>query len=457
VDFVRKFFLLLSGIFFCLVMVSPVWAAPPEKSQLEQAQLEMFCAWTDLASYDDSMGLLARSQLAASGWEVQGFNEVTAAADARFYAISRLSPSTGKKIYILAITGTETQKDIQVDLKLGKVYFGGTSRQEFAEAAQRQNLTAVDPMVHKGFDDYTRTAFFTREYDGGTFGEHVRDLLLAAPDSKLYITGHSLGGAVATLFSARLAAMGVPEKQLEVISFGAPAVGNAAFARVYGDKMQLDRVVIEGDLVKSLLQSLPNGYAQFGNKNEWRRNRNSERFHHDMVLYADAAVRNFYDLQQSLRASRADTPLFRDLSVMQAAVYVAPCRFALDDKIAGDEPYMKHVLQDRLADRIQGVVFDSSGTKTLTKLCALARAAGCKYVLIDRVYGERIRDVPYSFRMSLEEELYNTDGKMLFVQSSTTNTDNMTPLGALFYVQASVQQGREQALLSDKKEEGASR
>lgn len=449
---------IFSGVLFFLLFSTAVWAAPHEEAPLEQAQLELFCAWTDMASYDDRLGDLARSQLIENGWQVQSFHEYTPTADAKFYLISRVLPDTAQKVYILAIAGTESKKDIQIDLKLGKVFFGGNTKEAFAENAQRQELTADMPMVHKGFDQYTQVAFFTRAHeDGRTLGEYIQNCLLENPDAKLYITGHSLGGAVASLLSARLSAMGVPRQQLEVVTFGAPAVGNEAFARQYGDAMQLSRIVMQDDPVHAVLQSLPNGYVQFGSRQEWKRNRSTENFQHSMLVYADAALRNFYDLKREQAASNEDTPIFRGVSVMKAPVYVAPFHFEMHEALQTDEFYMQSLLQTTLSDRIEGVVFDTSGKNALDGICERARAAGCQYVLVDHIFGERVRDSQsYIFHMGLQEEIYDLQGNLLFVQGNTTNTEDMTPIEALLYDQIAMQQGREEALQKhmDHKEAG---
>lgn len=48
--------------------------------------------------------------------------------------------------------------------------------------------------------------------------------------SRVLITGHSLGGAVAALL-ALYAAETYPDLRVDVVTFGAPNVGNAAFGR----------------------------------------------------------------------------------------------------------------------------------------------------------------------------------------------------------------------------------
>lgn len=62
----------------------------------------------------------------------------------------------------------------------------------------------------------------------------------------LFITGHSLGGALATLAGARLGRDGVARA---TYAFGAPRVGNAEFAQNYPANMRLYRVVNDNDAV----------------------------------------------------------------------------------------------------------------------------------------------------------------------------------------------------------------
>jgi thioesterase domain-containing protein len=59
--------------------------------------------------------------------------------------------------------------------------------------------------------------------------DEVKRLLNRFPDYKLVVTGHSLGGAVATLLALDLYAKG--NKNVQLITFGSPRVGNTRFAK----------------------------------------------------------------------------------------------------------------------------------------------------------------------------------------------------------------------------------
>lgn len=83
----------------------------------------------------------------------------------------------------------------------------------------------------------------------------VRDLLNENPDAKLYVTGHSLGGALAALYAGMLhynSETELVEKLAAVYTFGQPRVGDEGFAK-YMRKNLADscyfRVVYCNDLV----------------------------------------------------------------------------------------------------------------------------------------------------------------------------------------------------------------
>lgn len=435
------------GIFLLLGMLligqSRGMAAAAD-GEFQRAQLEYMSALTAMASYNDRLNLVVRSELEAYGWDVQGFRMETAAADGRFFLVSR--ETAGQRIYLLAIPGTERKKDVQVDMRFSKVLFGGTEPDSFARAVEQKEATAKDPQVHRGFDQYTRTAFFTKDKNGVIPGQRIQQELAAAPGEKLYITGHSLGGAVAVLLAARLTAMGVPASQLDVITFGAPAVGNAAFARQFGEKLSLERIVMDRDPVNQLLQSLPNGYVQFGDKIAWPRRDSAEHFPHYMVVYLDGALRNYYDTCWRLGKGRQDASLLQGKPACQASVYVAPMKFSLDEAIQEAEPYMRAALQDLLAGRIRQVVFGSGNRASLAETCAEAKKQGCQYVVLEDFSGARFKKERWNFRMTMEEMIYDTEGNLLTMQTNSVDTSSMTPIEALLYDQARGRESREQAL-----------
>ena len=74
-------------------------------------------------------------------------------------------------------------------------------------------------------------------------------MLKRYPETKLYVTGHSLGAALSVLFGIRLA-LKLPN-QVQVINFGCPKVGNAAFAKLVNtkDNLCVQRVAHKRDVI----------------------------------------------------------------------------------------------------------------------------------------------------------------------------------------------------------------
>ncbi len=140
------------------------------------------------------------------------------------------------RVAILAFRGTESKTDIRTDLKFRKVPFGKGD-------------------VHRGF-----YGVFSPVWDGsGILGEdkkslsaYLKEQEAIRPNIPLYVTGHSLGGALSTLAVA--AALNEGRKVYAHYTFGSPRVGNRDFATELAEKekaagTKVFRVVNYGDPV----------------------------------------------------------------------------------------------------------------------------------------------------------------------------------------------------------------
>lgn len=109
-------------------------------------------------------------------------------------------------------------------------------------------LLRPNASIHAGF----RLKFFSVK-------KQLEDLLIHEKGKfdKIIITGHSLGGALATIAAPFLAEL-FPSKSIKCISFGAPRVGNDHFVEWFREKVQLSvRIVNEHDPVPHLPLGLP--------------------------------------------------------------------------------------------------------------------------------------------------------------------------------------------------------
>jgi hypothetical protein len=151
--------------------------------------------------------------------------------------------SSGFKI-IVAFTGSHTTKDFIQDAKF--------------EMRRLGYSTAMNPAyVHAGFlEDAAIDARVTLE---------VRNLLAVHPDGQVFVTGHSLGGAIALLCAVELRRSGI--QVAGVYTFGQPRVGNSAWAAMYEQALgdRTFRVVNENDIVPRTPGVLM-GYRHCGNE-----------------------------------------------------------------------------------------------------------------------------------------------------------------------------------------------
>jgi predicted lipase len=114
---------------------------------------------------------------------------------------------------------------------------------DFTFKKESADFKGLNVNIHSGFLNSYQT------HADAVFNK-VSNLLLENPDFKLIITGHSLGGAMATLCAMDLH-LNKGIENIFLITFGSPRVGDSAFAdafdRVFADKSW--RVTNQHDVV----------------------------------------------------------------------------------------------------------------------------------------------------------------------------------------------------------------
>ena len=423
------------------VFLAPLRALAAAPSDLPS--LYFVCAAASEAAYSGELPELLRARLTAAGWEIASYETPGYKGTVgRFFHMVRRSEDGGET-HLIAFPGTERGSDVWTDLRLGRAVFGGTTPAEFLALRDvRVTDRGETPLVHRGFLDYTQAALFTDVmpgYGSRTAGEVMADELRAHPAAQVFLTGHSLGGAAAVLAAARLSDMGVPAEQLVVTTFGAPAVGNAAFVRRYEGRFTLHRVVMRGDPMKDVLAA-PLGFQQFGEREAWTPARSVAKFPHAMIVYVDAAIRRLYD---AYGGTGAHLFLLGQASRTKGrALYVPPIETALDETLAEDAPYMTAVLRDALHVRNAAVVFAASSgglseeglLSGLNEHLAAARASGAEEMVAYRIAGAKIRDAHETYRLTLERAVYDMDGNLIAAGSHSARTGTLTPIETVLYL-----------------------
>lgn len=137
------------------------------------------------------------------------------------------------KLYIV-FQGSRGKKDWKDNLKFWR---------KFIKKIKPYGNIRTDIKIHSGFlKQYKTVRFF------------IHELIRDCPEiHEIIVTGHSLGGALATLCAVDLQYNFSPEKFITCVSFGSPRVGNRAFVRSYDKRVpRTHRIVNGADIVCSV-------------------------------------------------------------------------------------------------------------------------------------------------------------------------------------------------------------
>ena len=289
----KKKVLFFLFVIFCQVNI--VHAEGAFKNQYETAKFIYAAANACLASYDEKVGNIFYTFLQNDGWHSEHFNMSGKIADANIFYASKYDKETDENIYIVAFRGTDSKKDMSVNKKTTKVFFSGSTINEFKTNSAMKNIKNNMPQVHRGFFEYTMVAFGKESADSS----EISEMFLNNSKKRFIITGHSLGGAVATVYASVLIDLGVPKEKITVITFGAPAIGNKAFSEEYKDKINLIRVYSKYDPIPNSLQFIKSDYVQFGTPLSLKLNIRIKTVQHAMDVYADLVAKHYYDSKKT--------------------------------------------------------------------------------------------------------------------------------------------------------------
>ena len=390
--------------------------------ELDAERELLICALSSMAAYSDETGDLSRRFFEARGWKLEKFENPSKKINVKIYFMSN-EDAAGNIIKIVFVTGTEELKDVLIDTKISSAPFNSDEK----------------ILVHKGFRDYADAALS----DGNL--EFLVEYINSHPAEKIYFTGHSLGGAISILIAARLADAGTNMKNIKVVTFGAPAVGNKSFGDFFQDKINLMRVVMNGDHINGALKIF--GYPQFGKVINYKKIDSADQYSHSMAVYLDSAMRNFYDAKFKFRTqNKVETP-----------VYIAPVKIVKKSFKPAEENYIKSILRDGYESRFANATFAEPNFETIKKdadfsysvkeYVDAAKKSGSKFIIVPLIHSKPIKESEKrATRVLIEEIICDAQGHLISMNTSGMTTVDVTILDAAFFGQEFLREDREKTV-----------
>ena len=155
--------------------------------------------------------------------------------DLQYIASTLVDVDSKQKTVFITFKGSKEGVDWLTDFAIGKAKFFGTEYRVHSGFHRSIELFEESFKIH-----------CTNEVDG--FYHQLYETL-QEEGTKVVLTGHSLGGALATLAACRFSDLGVAKENLVVYSFGAPPIASKAFVEAYQERFTIHRFSNALDIV----------------------------------------------------------------------------------------------------------------------------------------------------------------------------------------------------------------
>jgi pimeloyl-ACP methyl ester carboxylesterase len=426
----------LATIFLMLIsMAWPIGVSAGAMENFHEARMIYMAAGACMAAYDTRHREMAITAIEQEGWQGAVYKQDGDKANVKYLLARDIDSGLGRVHYVLAMAGTESFRDIKVDLRARKVYFAGSTLEEFLVNAQRDDVPPDAPRVHQGFNQaaqilLSEEATLAADEKAGEI-RRLSDSLKEGKIDKIYLFGHSQGGAIVTLFGARLFDMGIRPEQIEIITFGAPGVGNEYFQKKYDGKFSVTRFVVPGDLIPRALRRVFGGYRHIGKEVNWTAPATLENyFYHDIYVYLDLALKNYY-LMRRQAMNEGLLPRSEPIGGKHR-LYVASIINSLSPALTAEFPFMAEGLWEEYDRIVPGAVFES-GEESNLSLLEKAAAAGCTLLVVPEISAHLAKNEdPAFYYVSLIQTVYRvSDGQLVDAAIFGASTKELTPLLAL--------------------------
>ncbi|MDY2638145.1 MAG: lipase family protein [Phascolarctobacterium sp.] len=357
--------------------------------------------------------------LRAYGWRIMPQKLRSGRVESNFAIAHNYFPELKKRIFLVTFRGSANKKDWSINLKTNRINYGGHTLAEM-EAIAKEPLRKAEPAVHSGFNTYVDTVMRTSVLDDKGQLRGVFKAVAERSDAMMILSGHSLGGAAATLLSQRLLDLGMPPERLCVVTFGAPAVGNEAFANAYGARLRLLRITNTADPVPGSLQTFFGGYKQFGRHIKYSLSSQVGNMHHDMAMYFDYSVSDYYEeFDRQVALGRLFPVPDRKMSIGVPVVALWIIESENLKKVATNLDLKRFVTDEYKRMLPSYIVMDKALDKegyTHQNVVEKSRLSGADYILICGIDGYRQPEAD-GWYLTLEQSLFDEQGRMLTMSS----------------------------------------
>ncbi|NEP15718.1 MAG: lipase family protein [Leptolyngbya sp. SIO4C1] len=161
---------------------------------------------------------------------------------------------------VIVFRGSDAERDLITNLDFGAEEYAWSPAQKESYREQieevTEEVTESKELIYP--DEYADSSRPVKMHRGFILAylsvrNDIHDYIKNSSASQYTITGHSLGGALATLCAIDLQYNFSPRIQVEAYTFGSPKVGNAAFTESYNRRVpDTWRVVYGWDIVVGL-------------------------------------------------------------------------------------------------------------------------------------------------------------------------------------------------------------
>ena len=141
--------------------------------------------------------------LRAYGWRIMPQKLRSGRVETNFAIAHNYFPELKKRIFLVTFRGSANKKDWSINLRTHRVNYGGSTLAEM-DALAKEPLRKGEPAVHSGFNTYVDTVLRSSVLDEKGRLKGVFKAVAQRADAMLVLSGHSLGGAAATLLGQRL-------------------------------------------------------------------------------------------------------------------------------------------------------------------------------------------------------------------------------------------------------------